>query len=251
MASTVALTPPPLPQTQAQQQQQQPGIPLHSLPEYFFVTHSANIIRFYKRRLVGNKITCCLIPGGEVVFEENIIHRRIRIMNPTGVGGGSCDYNTYRIGNIHLSNEKSYPLYSFHSSLQLPIGLANTFKKRRNELMPNVINSTSILNKIQLMGEWPDATLQSQQAYSTYEPAYQTQQPKLTSTPLPPSYVCNLLIEDAIKKEEQCPILYESLTCDNTVVTSCFHVFSREGFAAWRKKSTECPKCRAQCLVTV
>ena len=70
-----------------------------------------------------------------------------------------------------------------------------------------------------------------------------------SSTSTIPSYVIELIKQDAVKKQDTCPILYESLTMDNSVVTSCFHTFSKTGITEWLKNNNACPKCRQKCTV--
>jgi hypothetical protein len=64
-----------------------------------------------------------------------------------------------------------------------------------------------------------------------------------------PSYVIELIKQDAVKKQETCPILYDSLTMANSVVTSCFHTFSKTGITEWLKNNSACPKCRQKCTI--
>lgn len=62
-----------------------------------------------------------------------------------------------------------------------------------------------------------------------------------------PSFVINLLKEDAVRKGSLCPIILEPITLENSIVTSCYHVFTKEAFLVWQKVSTKCPTCRVHC----
>ena len=93
-------------------------------------------------------------------------------------------------------------------------------------------------------------TLQSLWCYNNpfiIQPNLQQQQ-----QPQPfPKRIIDTIIRDAIQKEELCPILYEPLQENGCILTSCFHIFSKEGFTEWSKKSSECPTCRQKCSVSV
>jgi hypothetical protein len=204
--------------------------------------------RFYKYS--GEKIKCCKIPVGESVFVENIERRLIRMSVVVSID----KIKTYRIGYITLTNGKTYIVYQF------PPEIIWCFKKRENELfmLPNKYDSLTIQNKIASMGSWPDTIerqeqqqQQQEQQQQQQEQQQQEQQQQPISKPLPPTHVCNLLLEDAINKKDICPILYDTLTRENAIVTSCFHVFSRTGFVNWCKTSNTCPICREQCISTL
>ena len=66
------------------------------------------------------------------------------------------------------------------------------------------------------------------------------------------------IIQAAIKNEEECAITLEPLTY-SSVVTTCGHVFSKEGLLSWISKRITrssfkqtvfaCPLCKQQCTV--
>jgi hypothetical protein len=58
-----------------------------------------------------------------------------------------------------------------------------------------------------------------------------------------PTHVKSRLIEHAVEHGEICPISYEPLTHENTTVTPCGHLFSKESLAMTDQSS--CPTCRA------
>lgn len=62
-----------------------------------------------------------------------------------------------------------------------------------------------------------------------------------------PSFVVLLLKEDAIRKGSLCPIILEPITMENSIVTSCYHVFTKDAFEIWQQISTKCPTCRMKC----
>jgi len=51
----------------------------------------------------------------------------------------------------------------------------------------------------------------------------------------------------AVAENDKCGISLEPLTMENSIVTSCGHVFVREAFERWRQISTKCPICRSVC----
>jgi hypothetical protein len=51
----------------------------------------------------------------------------------------------------------------------------------------------------------------------------------------------------AVRENDSCGICLEPLTMENSIVTSCGHVFVRGAFERWRQISTKCPVCRSVC----
>jgi len=51
----------------------------------------------------------------------------------------------------------------------------------------------------------------------------------------------------AVRENDSCGICLEPLTMENSIVTSCGHVFVRGAFECWRQISTKCPVCRSVC----
>ena len=72
---------------------------------------------------------------------------------------------------------------------------------------------------------------------------------QINSNPFPtiPSFVITLVKEDAIRKGYECPIIYEAITLENSIVTSCYHVFTRDAFVKWQETNISCPTCRIKC----
>jgi hypothetical protein len=66
-----------------------------------------------------------------------------------------------------------------------------------------------------------------------------------------PTYLPVNIVEDlkakAIAENEKCGICLEPLTTENSIVTSCGHLFIRGAFEQWRQISTKCPICRSSC----
>lgn len=224
-----------------------PLIQLYKPPDYFAVKiDDPDTFRFYKWNDAENDMKCCKPTPGEIVFVENIERRVMKISRTHNV-------NTTRLGFVYFANGKAYPVYKFEYSPLLRI------KKHGNEftLPPSIFNYNAIKQKMRNLGPWPITSgTWSVPASWSVTGAQQQQQPQPPANTtvkrpnLPPSYVCELLIADAVNKNETCPIIYEPLTRENAVVTSCFHVFSRAAFLEWKKKSAECPACRAICSVT-
>ena len=68
-------------------------------------------------------------------------------------------------------------------------------------------------------------------------------------TPIP-EFVASALLQQAIQKEECCPISMEDLTTENATVTSCYHIFNHESLQNWLETNTSCPVCKQSCVVT-
>ena len=66
-----------------------------------------------------------------------------------------------------------------------------------------------------------------------------------------PIYMPVSIIEEvklkAVRDNNRCPISFEPLTIENSVVTSCRHVFMRSALEQWRQTSVLCPLCRSSC----
>jgi len=66
-----------------------------------------------------------------------------------------------------------------------------------------------------------------------------------------PPHVANIVLADAISKNEICPISSETITRENGSVTSCGHVFCKESIDRWlstRDSKGMCPVCKQVCL---
>ena len=61
-----------------------------------------------------------------------------------------------------------------------------------------------------------------------------------------PNRIANLIITDAVNKQEMCSITFDALTRENVLITSCFHLFDKTALKEWIKTSKACPLCREQ-----
>jgi hypothetical protein len=259
--------------------------PLHILPKYFGAfyplgimdPHSTNAfeklkyseMRFYKRTKGspeaddnGRKITACRPFQGKRKFHEYVAQYRICINNT--YQNTHTYYNIYLLGYMGEGNER-YNLYAFPRNFTekyLRVK-ANDLDGKVTDINTDILQSKmlqfpfangitvdntpeNIPNTIMILSSKMD-----QPHWNVVQPVQPIKVVTKSVRLVPPQYVVNLMVSDAIVKGETCPILYDPLTKENTVVTSCFHLFSREAFADWRKKSKECPKCREECVVTV
>lgn len=62
-----------------------------------------------------------------------------------------------------------------------------------------------------------------------------------------PQHVSNIVLADAISKNEICPISNDPITKEDGCVTSCGHVFSKSSLDHWFKIKDECPVCKQIC----
>jgi hypothetical protein len=65
-----------------------------------------------------------------------------------------------------------------------------------------------------------------------------------------PQHVANIVLADAISKNEVCPISSEDITMENGSVTSCGHVFCKSSIDKWLSSSASkgaCPVCKQIC----
>lgn len=65
-----------------------------------------------------------------------------------------------------------------------------------------------------------------------------------------PQFVASALLQQAIQKEECCPISMENLMAENAAVTSCYHIFERKSLYSWLEINTSCPICKQTCVPT-
>jgi hypothetical protein len=64
-----------------------------------------------------------------------------------------------------------------------------------------------------------------------------------------PRHLYYMAIERAIEKKEDCIVTFDAITWDNAVMTSCGHVFSKDGLEKALACSDKCPVCRAICIL--
>jgi hypothetical protein len=67
-----------------------------------------------------------------------------------------------------------------------------------------------------------------------------------------PRHVKILIVEDALRRNEMCPVMFEPITKQNAAVTNCGHVFTLSGINTWLSSSQSkglCPMCKQCCHV--
>jgi hypothetical protein len=65
-----------------------------------------------------------------------------------------------------------------------------------------------------------------------------------------PQHVVKLVIAEAIRKKEYCPISCDHITEKNAIVTSCGHVFTKIAIKTWLETPSSknlCPICKQEC----
>ena len=67
--------------------------------------------------------------------------------------------------------------------------------------------------------------------------------PKTVSIKIP-GHVIQLLTEDAVKRNEICPITLEPITSETSSMTSCFHMFDTAAIERSLTTNRNCPVCR-------
>jgi len=65
-----------------------------------------------------------------------------------------------------------------------------------------------------------------------------------------PLFAAQLLISDAVKREEVCPITYNTITLESASITNCFHIFDTEAIQHSLRLNPSCPTCRHAAPVT-
>lgn len=70
--------------------------------------------------------------------------------------------------------------------------------------------------------------------------------PAAVSAPKIPAFVAEIIKRDAIRNKDTCAITLDEFTEDTkTVVTPCFHIFTRSGLCTWLESKHLCPTCKA------
>jgi hypothetical protein len=59
-----------------------------------------------------------------------------------------------------------------------------------------------------------------------------------------PPHIVQILLEKAEAEETLCPITASPITVASGTVTSCGHIFDREGLETWLEQADTCPECR-------
>lgn len=197
-----------------------------TLPQYFGAyIRDSGLLKLYTCR---NNIIVPITPIIHFNFSENIVKRSIYINNTY--------YDGYVLGNIGVIGNTRILLYMFNDVFV------------RKYLHSNNNNVFFLMNfEIDII----NAKIESLSVRNTPMVSADSILPLTgcSSTSTIPSYVIELIKQDAVKKQDTCPILYDSLTMDNSVVTSCFHTFSKTGITQWLKNNSACPKCRQKCTV--
>jgi hypothetical protein len=65
-----------------------------------------------------------------------------------------------------------------------------------------------------------------------------------------PQHVVKLVIAEAIRKKESCPISCDDITEENATLTSCGHVFTKFAIKTWLETPSSknlCPVCKQEC----
>jgi hypothetical protein len=65
-----------------------------------------------------------------------------------------------------------------------------------------------------------------------------------------PPHITKIVLADAIRKNEVCPITNDDITETNATVTSCGHVFTSDAIRKWLLTPSSkglCPVCKQQC----
>ena len=83
------------------------------------------------------------------------------------------------------------------------------------------------------------------------------QRPVPAPAPVPvtlvlPIHVKKLIITEAIRNNEACPITSEEITMENAAVTSCGHVFTKGAIQHWLSMASSnnlCPICKIRCSI--
>jgi hypothetical protein len=70
-------------------------------------------------------------------------------------------------------------------------------------------------------------------------------QPQLEQRAGIPSFVANIMKQDAIRNRAQCPISMEPITeATRASLTSCYHIFEAENLNDWLQRNPSCPLCK-------
>jgi len=77
--------------------------------------------------------------------------------------------------------------------------------------------------------------------FRTFLSLFRRHPPTTPTTPPPPPPAA-----PPARPTGTCPITFEPLTCDNSIVTPCGHAFTRDGLQSWVRVNNTCPLCRTR-----
>jgi hypothetical protein len=171
-------------------------------------------------------------------------HPLVTLHRTTNHGEGACKF--------HIQSGRSTRHYEIRihadghflkaGNLQIPI-----LRKTSGEMSQGCIGREYTTQDI-LTNDQAPAYLQNTPLWSYLSPVIVTiQHPKPEAIP---QRIAKLIVEDAEKNNELCPITMENITSSKSAVTSCFHVFYAEALDVWFQTSHICPVCRKNCVMT-
>ena len=196
-----------------------------TLPTYFAAyIRGTGVLKLYKN--INNNIIPFIIPSNiRFHFSENIVKRSVSIKNI--INNTFTNYEAYVLGQIGIFENIRIILYMFDDIFVHKFLYSSTTTNIFS--IWNFEADIIVAKVISIIENSNTATL-------------------ISHSSIPP-YVIELIKQDAIKKEEFCPILFDKITIDNSVVTSCFHIFSKVGITEWLRTSSQCPTCRQNCMI--
>ncbi len=62
-------------------------------------------------------------------------------------------------------------------------------------------------------------------------------------------HIITLIIENAIRNKECCSVTHDLITKENACITTCAHIFSREGILQALVEKDKCPLCARKCYL--
>jgi hypothetical protein len=85
---------------------------------------------------------------------------------------------------------------------------------------------------------------------SSHERIQVPKQVQTISLKPPQKRISSLVIQDALNKNQTCPITLSYLDEESAVcVAPCYHVFDKSAITTWLKQNTTCPECREPCCL--
>jgi len=148
-------------------------------------------------------------------------------------------------GNLFLWRT---PWTVFHKNVWLPILDSNDRAR-----LPGQFMYTGSSNPSRILAQQQMRASMMSQLYGTL---LSSAAPKPSAAPNPssqsiPSFVVNIMKQDAIRNKAECPISMETITeATNISLTSCYHIFETGSLKNWLERSNACPVCKTPVAFT-
>ena len=121
----------------------------------------------------------------------------------------------------------------------------------KDNLCYRIINKMDVVEEVfRLAGSTDSWSRTECETYTIFRKVINSTKP--SEIEVLPTHIANQIMRTAIEKEEQCSIMFAPLSEETVVLTSCGHLFSKEGLTTWFQTRSvmehNCPTCSKHVL---